>query len=163
MCEFSCCYLSFFSFLQRLSLSLLGRLAGSDRERLWKQAEMGAPEDSPDEREEMEVALQQVGLDALRYSERAFPLGSNADAKRSTLTCRRRAYRWFSLYQVCANLMEYCQTLLLQSSTQAQFSICLFSPSASEPAGRDGGRAGQSRSGPTGEDGKKMDWSLHIV
>uniref|UniRef100_H3C417 Nucleoporin 205 n=1 Tax=Tetraodon nigroviridis TaxID=99883 RepID=H3C417_TETNG len=87
---------------QRLSLSLLGRLAGSDRERLWKQAEMGAPEDSPDEREEMEVALQQV----------------------------------------CANLMEYCQTLLLQSSTQAQFSICLFSPSASEPAGRDGGRAG---------------------
>lgn len=53
-------------------------------------------------------------------------------------------YRWFSLYQVCANLMEYCQTLLLQSSAQAQFSICLFSPSASEPAGRDGGRAGQS-------------------
>ena len=45
--------------------------------------------------------------------------------------------------QVCANIMEYCQTLLLQSSTQAQFSICLFSPSGSEPAGRDGGRAGQ--------------------
>lgn len=48
--------------------------------------------------------------------------------------------------QVCANIMEYCQTLLLQSSTQAQFSICLFSPSGSEPAGRDGGRAGQSHS-----------------
>lgn len=45
--------------------------------------------------------------------------------------------------QVCANIMEYCQTLLLQSSAQAQFSICLFSPSGSEPAGRDGGRAGQ--------------------
>ncbi len=45
--------------------------------------------------------------------------------------------------QVCANIMEYCQTLLLQSSAQAQFSICLFSPSGSDPAGRDGGRAGQ--------------------
>uniref|UniRef100_A0A7N8XE72 Nucleoporin 205 n=1 Tax=Mastacembelus armatus TaxID=205130 RepID=A0A7N8XE72_9TELE len=41
--------------------------------------------------------------------------------------------------QVCANIMEYCQTLLLQSSAQAQFSICLFSPSGSEPAGRDAG------------------------
>lgn len=50
----------FFSFLKRLCLSLLGRLAGSDRDRLWKQAEMAAPEDSPDGREEMEVALQQV-------------------------------------------------------------------------------------------------------
>ncbi|TWW76544.1 Nuclear pore complex protein [Takifugu flavidus] len=94
---------------QRLCLSLLGRLAGSDRDRLWKQAEMAAPEDSPDGREEMEVALQQV----------------------------------------CANLMEYCQTLLLQSSNQAQFSICLFSPSASEPAGRDGGRAELSSTLPT--------------
>lgn len=54
-------YLSFL-FLKRLCLSLLGRLAGSDRDRLWKQAEMAAPEDSPDGREEMEVALQQVGL-----------------------------------------------------------------------------------------------------
>lgn len=39
--------------------------------------------------------------------------------------------------------MEYCQTLLLQSSAQAQFSICLFSPSGSEPAGRDAGRSGE--------------------
>lgn len=31
--------------------------------------------------------------------------------------------------------MEYCQTLLLQSSAEAQFTLCLFSPSASEPAG----------------------------
>uniref|UniRef100_A0A8C4NPT4 Nucleoporin 205 n=1 Tax=Dicentrarchus labrax TaxID=13489 RepID=A0A8C4NPT4_DICLA len=79
---------------QRLCLSLLGRLAGSERERLLKQAEIAAPGDSADRREEMEVAMQQV----------------------------------------CANIMEYCQTLLLQSSTQAQFSICLFSPSGSEPA-----------------------------
>lgn len=46
--------------------------------------------------------------------------------------------------QVCANIMEYCQILLLQSSAQAQFTICLFSPFGSEPAGRDGGRAGQT-------------------
>lgn len=45
--------------------------------------------------------------------------------------------------QVSANIMEYCQTLLLQSSAGAQFSICLFSPSGSEPAGREGGRTGQ--------------------
>ncbi|XP_077424154.1 nuclear pore complex protein Nup205 [Vanacampus margaritifer] len=86
---------------QRLCLLLLGRLAGSDRERLLKQAEVTAVRDSSERREEMEVAMQQV----------------------------------------CANIMEYCQTLLLQSSAQAQFTICLFSPFGSEPAGRDGGRA----------------------
>uniref|UniRef100_A0AAX7SW50 Nucleoporin 205 n=1 Tax=Astatotilapia calliptera TaxID=8154 RepID=A0AAX7SW50_ASTCA len=73
---------------QRLCLSLLGRLAGSERDRLLKQAEISAPGDSAERREEMEVAMQQV----------------------------------------CANIMEYCQALLLQSSAQAQFSICLFSP-----------------------------------
>ncbi|XP_074533246.1 nuclear pore complex protein Nup205 isoform X2 [Halichoeres trimaculatus] len=85
---------------QRHCLSLLSRLAGSERERLLKQAEIAAPGESVERREEMEVAMQQV----------------------------------------CANIMEYCQTLLLQSSAQAQFSICLFSTSVSEPAGRDGGR-----------------------
>ncbi|KAE8296562.1 Nuclear pore complex protein Nup205 [Larimichthys crocea] len=45
---------------QRLCLSLLGRLAGSERERLLKQAEISAPGDSADKREEMEVAMQQV-------------------------------------------------------------------------------------------------------
>ncbi|XP_071371563.1 nuclear pore complex protein Nup205 isoform X1 [Centroberyx affinis] len=94
---------------QRLCLSLLGRLAGSERERLLKQAEMAAPGDSADRREEMEVAMQQV----------------------------------------CANIMEYCQTLLLQSSAQAQFSICLFSPSGNEPAGRDGGRTDLSSTLPS--------------
>uniref|UniRef100_A0A8C7N204 Nucleoporin 205 n=1 Tax=Oncorhynchus kisutch TaxID=8019 RepID=A0A8C7N204_ONCKI len=79
---------------QRQCLSLLGRLAGSERERLLKQAEIAAPGDPAERREEMEVAMQQV----------------------------------------CANIMEYCQTLLLQSSAQAQFSICLFSPSVNEPA-----------------------------
>ncbi|XP_028263253.1 nuclear pore complex protein Nup205 isoform X3 [Parambassis ranga] len=94
---------------QRLCLSLLGRLAGSERERLLKQAEISAPGESAERREEMEVAMQQV----------------------------------------CANIMEYCQTLLLQSSAQAQFSICLFSPSGSEPAGRDGGRADLSSTLPS--------------
>ncbi|CAL8262242.1 unnamed protein product [Merluccius merluccius] len=82
---------------QRMSLSLLGRLAGGERERLLKQAEMAAPGDPAERREEMEVAMQQV----------------------------------------CANIMEYCQTLLLQSSAQAQFTICLFSPAGNQPAGRD--------------------------
>ncbi|XP_019749608.1 nuclear pore complex protein Nup205 [Hippocampus comes] len=86
---------------QRLCLLLLSRLAGSERERLLKQAEMTSAGDSAERREEMEVAMQQV----------------------------------------CANIMEYCQILLLQSSAQAQFTICLFSPFGSEPAGRDGGRA----------------------
>ncbi|XP_035982681.1 nuclear pore complex protein Nup205 [Fundulus heteroclitus] len=91
---------------QRLCLSLLGRLAGSERERLLKQAEISSPGESAEQREEMEVAMMQV----------------------------------------CTNIMEYCQSLLLQSSSQAQFSICLFSPSASEPAGRDGGRSDLSSS-----------------
>ncbi|KAF3689084.1 Nuclear pore complex protein Nup205 205 kDa nucleoporin Nucleoporin Nup205 [Channa argus] len=94
---------------QRLCLSLLGRLAGSERERLLKQAEITAPGETAERREEMEVAMQQV----------------------------------------CANIMEYCQTLLLQSSAQAQFSICLFSPSGSEPAGRDGGRTDLSSTLPS--------------
>ncbi|KAM4619053.1 nuclear pore complex protein Nup205 [Polymixia lowei] len=52
----------------------------------------------------------------------------------------RRELMEVALQQVCANVMEYCQTLLLQSSTQAQFSICLFSTSSNEPVGRDGAR-----------------------
>uniref|UniRef100_A0A8B9L6N0 Nucleoporin 205 n=1 Tax=Astyanax mexicanus TaxID=7994 RepID=A0A8B9L6N0_ASTMX len=79
---------------QRQSLSLLVRLAGTERARYLKQIEeSGAPGDTAEKREEMEVAIQQV----------------------------------------CANIMEYCQTLLLQSSAEAQFTVCLFSPSASEP------------------------------
>ncbi|XP_011474796.1 nuclear pore complex protein Nup205 [Oryzias latipes] len=93
---------------QRLCLSLLSRLAGSERERLLKQAEIEAPAESAERREEMEVAM----------------------------------------LQVCANIMEYCQTLLVQSSAQAQFSICLFSPSGGEPPGRDGGRSDLSSSLP---------------
>uniref|UniRef100_A0A8B9L911 Nucleoporin 205 n=1 Tax=Astyanax mexicanus TaxID=7994 RepID=A0A8B9L911_ASTMX len=90
------CKDNFFSLspCQRQSLSLLVRLAGTERARYLKQIEeSGAPGDTAEKREEMEVAIQQV----------------------------------------CANIMEYCQTLLLQSSAEAQFTVCLFSPSASEP------------------------------
>ena len=45
---------------QRMCLSLLGRLAGGERERLLKQAEAAAPGDPAERREEMEVAMQQV-------------------------------------------------------------------------------------------------------
>lgn len=45
---------------QRLSLSLLGRLAGSERERLLKQANISSPGDSAERREEMEAAMMQV-------------------------------------------------------------------------------------------------------
>ncbi|XP_066540333.1 nuclear pore complex protein Nup205 [Hoplias malabaricus] len=79
---------------QRQCLSLLVRLAGTERARYLKQIEESvAPGDAAEKREEMEVAMQQI----------------------------------------CANVMEYCQTLLLQSSAEAQFTICLFSPSATEP------------------------------
>uniref|UniRef100_A0A3Q2VTA4 Nucleoporin 205 n=1 Tax=Haplochromis burtoni TaxID=8153 RepID=A0A3Q2VTA4_HAPBU len=84
-------------------------ISGSERDRLLKQAEISAPGESAERREEMEVAMQQV----------------------------------------CANIMEYCQALLLQSSAQAQFSICLFSPSGSEPAGRDGARTDLSSTVPS--------------
>uniref|UniRef100_A0A7N8XLB2 Nucleoporin 205 n=1 Tax=Mastacembelus armatus TaxID=205130 RepID=A0A7N8XLB2_9TELE len=86
----------------RLCLSLLGRVAGSERERLLKQ----------------------------------FCIVSDLSG---AVLCP----------QVCANIMEYCQTLLLQSSAQAQFSICLFSPSGSEPAGRDAGRTDLSSTLPS--------------
>uniref|UniRef100_A0A671U854 Nucleoporin 205 n=1 Tax=Sparus aurata TaxID=8175 RepID=A0A671U854_SPAAU len=93
---------------QRLCLSLLGRLAGSERERLLKQSLL-------------------------------FITSPTVSDLRGVVLCA----------QVCANIMEYCQTLLLQSSAQAQFSICLFSPSGSEPAGRDGGRTDLSSTLPS--------------
>ncbi|XP_067090064.1 nuclear pore complex protein Nup205 isoform X1 [Osmerus mordax] len=52
----------------------------------------------------------------------------------------RREDMEVAMQQVCANIMEYCQALLLQSSAQAQYSICLFSPSVSETSSRDPAR-----------------------
>ncbi|XP_063052981.1 nuclear pore complex protein Nup205 [Engraulis encrasicolus] len=64
----------------------------------------------------------------LKQAEESITPGDPAD---------RREELEVAMQQICANIMEYCQTLLLQSSSDAQFSICLFSPTAIEPAARD--------------------------
>ncbi|OWK06699.1 NUP205 [Cervus elaphus hippelaphus] len=45
-----------------------------------------------------------------------------------------------AMQQICANVMEYCQSLLLQSSPTFQHAVCLFTPSLSETINRDGPR-----------------------
>uniref|UniRef100_A0A8D1NH29 Nucleoporin 205 n=1 Tax=Sus scrofa TaxID=9823 RepID=A0A8D1NH29_PIG len=45
-----------------------------------------------------------------------------------------------AMQQICANVMEYCQSLMLQSSPTFQHGVCLFTPSLSETSNRDGPR-----------------------
>ncbi|XP_064145752.1 nuclear pore complex protein Nup205 isoform X2 [Loxodonta africana] len=45
-----------------------------------------------------------------------------------------------AMQQICANVMEYCQSLILQSSPTFQHAVCLFTPSLSETMNRDGPR-----------------------
>ncbi|XP_021119102.1 nuclear pore complex protein Nup205 [Heterocephalus glaber] len=45
-----------------------------------------------------------------------------------------------AMQQICANVMEYCQSLILQSSPSLQHIVCLFTPSLSESINRDGPR-----------------------
>uniref|UniRef100_A0A8C5KMV8 Nucleoporin 205 n=1 Tax=Jaculus jaculus TaxID=51337 RepID=A0A8C5KMV8_JACJA len=45
-----------------------------------------------------------------------------------------------AMQQICANVMEYCQSLILQSSPTLQHAVCLFTPSLSETINRDGPR-----------------------
>ncbi|XP_012877002.1 PREDICTED: nuclear pore complex protein Nup205 [Dipodomys ordii] len=45
-----------------------------------------------------------------------------------------------AMQQICANVMEYCQSLMLQSSPTSQHAVCLFTPSLSETINRDGPR-----------------------
>uniref|UniRef100_A0A4W2IND7 Nucleoporin 205 n=1 Tax=Bos indicus x Bos taurus TaxID=30522 RepID=A0A4W2IND7_BOBOX len=45
-----------------------------------------------------------------------------------------------AVQQICANVMEYCQSLMLQSSPTFQHAVCLFTPSLSETVNRDGPR-----------------------
>ncbi|MEJ1280778.1 nucleoporin 205 [Cricetulus griseus] len=45
-----------------------------------------------------------------------------------------------AMQQICANVMEYCQSLMLQSSPAFQSAVCLFTPSLSETTNRDGPR-----------------------
>ncbi|XP_078424660.1 nuclear pore complex protein Nup205 [Cetorhinus maximus] len=45
-----------------------------------------------------------------------------------------------AMQQICANVVQYCQTLLIQSSTGSQYTICLFTPSLAEGTSREGSR-----------------------
>ncbi|EPQ04244.1 Nuclear pore complex protein Nup205 [Myotis brandtii] len=45
-----------------------------------------------------------------------------------------------AMQQICANVMEYCQSLMMQSSPTFQHAVCLFTPSLSETINRDGPR-----------------------
>lgn len=46
-------------------------------------------------------------------------------------------------FQICANVMEYCESLMLQSAPSFQHTVCLFTPSLSETTNRDGPRQGE--------------------
>ncbi|XP_006125927.2 nuclear pore complex protein Nup205 [Pelodiscus sinensis] len=45
-----------------------------------------------------------------------------------------------AMQQICANVMEYCQSLMLQCAPTFQHTVCLFTPSLSESTNRDGTR-----------------------
>ncbi|KAG8438696.1 hypothetical protein GDO86_005039 [Hymenochirus boettgeri] len=45
-----------------------------------------------------------------------------------------------AMQQICSNVMEYCQALMLQNFPNFQQTVCLFTPSLSESASRDGPR-----------------------
>ncbi|PKU47192.1 hypothetical protein llap_2499 [Limosa lapponica baueri] len=45
-----------------------------------------------------------------------------------------------AMQQICANVMEYCESLMLQSAPSFQHTVCLFTPSLSESTNRDGPR-----------------------
>uniref|UniRef100_A0A671S734 Nuclear pore complex protein Nup205-like n=1 Tax=Sinocyclocheilus anshuiensis TaxID=1608454 RepID=A0A671S734_9TELE len=80
------------------------------------------------QRQSLSLLVRMVGTDRARYLKQIEETFSPGDL------AEKREEMEVSMQQICANIMEYCQTLLLQSSAEAQFSLCLFSPSASEPA-----------------------------
>uniref|UniRef100_A0A8C2BGC4 Nucleoporin 205 n=1 Tax=Cyprinus carpio TaxID=7962 RepID=A0A8C2BGC4_CYPCA len=82
------------------------------------------------QRQSLSLLVRLVGTDRARYLKQIEETVSPGDL------AEKREEMEVSMQQICANIMEYCQTLLLQSSAEAQFSLCLFSPSASEPAGQ---------------------------
>ncbi|XP_075458683.1 nuclear pore complex protein Nup205 [Ascaphus truei] len=45
-----------------------------------------------------------------------------------------------AMQQICSNVMEYCQAIMLQSSATMQQTVCLFTPSLTESTSRDGQR-----------------------
>ncbi|XP_056117303.1 nuclear pore complex protein Nup205 isoform X2 [Rhinichthys klamathensis goyatoka] len=80
------------------------------------------------QRQSLSLLVRLVGTDRARYLKQIEDTVSPGDL------AEKREEMEVAMQQICANIMEYCQTLLLQSSADAQFSLCLFSPSASEPA-----------------------------
>uniref|UniRef100_A0A8C2IIU5 Nucleoporin 205 n=1 Tax=Cyprinus carpio TaxID=7962 RepID=A0A8C2IIU5_CYPCA len=82
------------------------------------------------QRQGLSLLVRLVGTDRARYLKQIEETVSPGDL------AEKREEMEVAMQQICANIMEYCQTLLLQSSAEAQFSLCLFSPSASEPAGQ---------------------------
>lgn len=80
------------------------------------------------QRQALSLLVRLVGTDRARYLKQIEETVSPGDL------AEKREEMEVAMQQICANIMEYCQTLLLQSSAEAQFSLCLFSPSASEPA-----------------------------
>ncbi|KAJ6656378.1 hypothetical protein lerEdw1_003881 [Lerista edwardsae] len=45
-----------------------------------------------------------------------------------------------AMQQICANVMEYCQSLMIQCAPTFEHTVCLFTPSLSESTNRDGSR-----------------------
>ncbi|XP_048356596.1 nuclear pore complex protein Nup205 [Sphaerodactylus townsendi] len=45
-----------------------------------------------------------------------------------------------AMQQICANVMQYCQSLMVQNAPALEHTICLFTPSLSESVNRDGPR-----------------------
>ncbi|XP_051513137.1 nuclear pore complex protein Nup205-like isoform X2 [Myxocyprinus asiaticus] len=80
------------------------------------------------QRQSLSLLVHLVGTDRTRFLKQLEETLSPGDL------AEKREEMEVAMQQICANIMEYCQTLLLQSSAEAQFTLCLFSPSASEPA-----------------------------
>ncbi|KAK2894548.1 hypothetical protein Q8A67_011777 [Cirrhinus molitorella] len=80
------------------------------------------------QRQSLSLLVRLVGTDRARYLKQIEETVSPGDL------AEKREEMEVAMQQICANIMEYCQTLLLQSSAEAQFTLCLFSPSACEPA-----------------------------
>ncbi|KAK9958794.1 hypothetical protein ABG768_010895 [Culter alburnus] len=80
------------------------------------------------QRQSLSLLVRLVGTDRARYLKQIEETVSPGDL------AEKKEEMEVAMQQICANIMEYCQTLLLQSSAEAQFTLCLFSPSASEPA-----------------------------
>ncbi|NWX99773.1 NU205 protein, partial [Nothoprocta ornata] len=72
------------------------------------------------------------GSDKLRQ----FKLQDNAEGDRMN----KRDEIELAMQQICANVMEYCESLMLQSAPTFQHTVCLFTPSLSESTNRDGSR-----------------------